>query len=115
MPPCGSTTFGRGNRELESLLEKAEVSCHLLVVGEVACGNLRNRSEILALLHALPMANPGTHEEVVGFIDSAHLMGKGLGFIDAHLLFSATVSPLPLWTLDKRLQRVAAELGCSYT
>jgi predicted nucleic acid-binding protein len=83
-------------------------------VGELACGNLKNRATILSLLEALPLAIEVEHEEVLTFIESHDLMGKGLGYIDVHLLASAVLTGLPLWTLDKKLEQVAAMLHCMY-
>jgi hypothetical protein len=83
-------------------------------MGELACGNLKNRAEILSLLRALPMALHTEHEEVMRFIENYHLMGKGLGYIDIHLLASSVLTVVPLWTLDKRLRGVASGLGLEY-
>ena len=99
---------------LVDLLNDGKVACHPVVVGEIACGNVKNRTSILSLLEALPMALQVEHEEVLAFIDNHDLMGKGLGYIDVHLLASAVLSGLPLWTLDKKLEKVAEELHCRY-
>ena len=103
-----------GEPVLEDLLEDAQVLCHPFVVGELACGNLKNRTEILALLQALPMAVSAEHGEVLRFIENHRLMAKGLGFIDMHLLASALLSGLQLWTLDKKLQQAALKLGLAF-
>jgi predicted nucleic acid-binding protein len=97
---------------LVDLLNDGEVACHPYVVGEIACGNVKNRTEILSLLEALPMALQVEHEEVLAFIDNHDLMGKGLGYIDVHLLASAVLSGLPIWTLDKKLEKVVEALHC---
>jgi len=68
-----------GSVGLEALLNEGHVVCHPFIIGELACGNLRNRSEILSLLQALPVAVHAKHEEVMEFTDNYHLMGKGLG------------------------------------
>lgn len=102
-----------GNAELAELLDNAEVTCHPFIIGELACGNLENRQEILSLLAALPSAVQASHEEALAFLENRRLMGKGLGYIDLHLLASAALSQVPLWTLDKRLSRAAAESGQS--
>lgn len=96
---------------LETLLHEGRVVCHPFVVGELACGNLQNRSEILSLLQALPQAIRAQHEEVIQFIENFRLMGKGLGYIDMHLLASARLTGVPIWTLDQRLHEVALKLG----
>ena len=99
---------------LEAVLNEGHVVCHPFIVGELACGNLRNRSEILSLLQALPVAIHAEHEEVMQFIDNHSLMGKGLGYIDMHLLASAILTKVPLWTLDKKLNDVSSNLGLAY-
>jgi predicted nucleic acid-binding protein len=103
-----------GSNRLESLLTNGSVVCHLFIVGELACGNLSNRVEILTLLQALPLANHADHEEVMHFIENYSLMGKGLGYIDMHLLVSAILTKVPLWTLDKKLKEVSSKLGLGY-
>jgi hypothetical protein len=95
---------------LEALLNEGRVVCHPFIVGELACANLKNRSEILVHLRALPQAIPATHEEVMHFIENYSLMGKGLGYIDMHLLASARLTKVPLWTLDQKLNEVAVKL-----
>ena len=99
---------------LEGLLNDGHVMCHPLVVGELACGNLKNRAEILALLQALPMATVVERGEVLRFIEDNRLMGKGFGFVGMHLLASILLSGIQLWTLDKRLHQVASEMGLSF-
>ena len=103
-----------GNIGLETLLNDSRVVCNPFIVGELACGILKNRSEILSLLHQLPVAAQVDHEEVMQFIDNYQLMGKGLGYIDMHLLASAILTHIPLWTLDKRLKDVSSTLGIKY-
>ena len=103
-----------GTIGLEALLNEGHVLCHPFIVGELACGNLRNRSEILSLLYALPMAMHAEHEETIQFIENYSLMGKGLGYIDVHLLASAILTKVPLWTLDKKLSEVSSKLGLTY-
>jgi hypothetical protein len=99
---------------LEDLLEDGHVTCHPFIVGELACGNLKNTTEILGLLQALPMATVAEHGEVMRFIEGNRLRGKGLGFIDLHLLASAVLSGIQLWTIDKRLHQVSSKLGLAY-
>jgi predicted nucleic acid-binding protein len=106
--------FRRGLPELAGQLEAAAVVCHPFVLGELACGNLRNRREILELLQTLCTCPVAAHEEILHFIESNHLMGLGLGYIDVHLLASAKLANLPLWTLDHPLQSVAARLHVAY-
>jgi predicted nucleic acid-binding protein len=103
-----------GHADLARLLNDGEVACHRFVVGELACGNLKNRAVILSHLEALPMEAAVEHEEVLAFIENHNLMGKGLGYVDVHLLASAVLSRLPLWTLDRKLQQVADVLHVRY-
>ena len=100
----------RGNQQLVELLESGRVLCHPHVIGELACGNLQNRAEILKLLNTLPQAVAVTFAEALTFVESHHLYGRGLGWVDIHLLASAILSGCPLWTLDRRLFKAAAEL-----
>ncbi len=102
--------FRSGSSELQVLLNNGDVLCHPFIIGELACGNLNSRSKILSLLHDLPTTVRADDDEVLQFIEKNGLMGKGLGYIDLHLLTSALLSQIPLWTLDKRLQAVALKL-----
>lgn len=102
------------NDVLVSLLDTTEVICHPFVIGELACGNLKKREAIISHLEALPMAYEAGHEEVLAFIESRKVMGKGLGYIDVHLLASALLTGVAFWTLDKKLDKIAEELHCKY-
>jgi predicted nucleic acid-binding protein len=103
-----------GNADLKALLKDGEVLCHPYIIGELACGNLKNRMEILSLLEALPMAKTAGHEEVMNFIKIHDLAGAGLGYVDMHLLASALLSRSPLWTADRSLGAAAKKLGIEY-
>lgn len=93
------------NERLSGLLFDQQVLSHPMVIGELACGTLRNRTEILQLLDNLPKAVQATHAEVLHMIEERKLMGKGIGYVDAHLLASALLTPgTQLWTLDRRLK-----------
>lgn len=89
--------------------------CHPLIVGELACGNLKDRAVILSHLQLLPMSTEAEHHEVLAFIESHHLMGKRLGDIDVHLLASAALTGVPLWTFDKKLAQASDILGIKFT
>jgi len=102
------------NQELETLLNNGDVICHPFIVGELACGNIKNRAEILGLLQLLPMVIQVEHEELLQFIDTNSLMGKGLGYVDVHLSASAVLTGVPIWTLDKSLARINKKLNISY-
>ena len=101
----------RGNPTLGQLLLDGEVLCHSFVVGELACGFLTRRTEILTLLATLPKVVVADHGEVLRLVDSKRLYGRGLGWIDVHLLASAVLSRSRIWTLDRALARVAAAMG----
>ena len=103
-----------GSADLEVLLNDAAVVCHPFILGELACGSIRNREEILSLLRVLPMTPLVPVDEILFFIDRNNLSGKGLGLVDVQLLASATLSGVPLWTSDKRLKAEAARLGITY-
>jgi len=104
----------RGEAHLARLLDDAQVVTHSFIVGELACGQLKNRREILSLLQALPSVPTVSQEEVMYFIERHSLPGRGVGFIDAHLLASARLAGASLWTLDTPLKRVAEKLNLSY-
>jgi predicted nucleic acid-binding protein len=103
--------FRAADRRLAELLEDGQVLCHPFVVGELACGNLRRRAEVLALLADLPRLPALSTEDVMTFIDGHRLVGKGLGWVDVHLLAAAVVSREILWTKDRRLADAANRLG----
>ncbi len=98
---------------LQALLRDEQVLSHPFVIGELACGNLRRRGQILGLLAALPETRLAEHDEVMHLLDSARLHGRGLGWVDLHLLASTLISGCDLWTLDRPLQRAAADLRIS--
>ncbi len=96
--------FRRGNPTLVAALEREDVLTHPFVIGELACGELKKRREVLDLLAALPAAVVASDEETLNFIERHRLMGNGIGYIDAHLLASVALTEGGrLWTLDKRL------------
>ena len=104
-----------GDAALGELLNHSQVLMHPFVLGELACGNLRNRSEVLRLLKDLPQAPVASDEEVLFFIERNALMGRGIGYVDAHLLAVVTLGgSTHLWTRDKRLQSVAEALALAY-
>jgi predicted nucleic acid-binding protein len=103
-----------GNAELRELLEDGEVMCHLFVIGELACGSMRNRSQILELLKSLPSAPLAEHTEALHFLNKHRLFGHGLGWIDIHLLAAASLAGTRLWTRDRALKTATEHLGISY-
>ncbi|MFQ5382643.1 MAG: type II toxin-antitoxin system VapC family toxin [Dehalococcoidia bacterium] len=106
----------RGKRSrLEAALEEGVVLRHPFVIGEIACGNLRNRAELLELLGNLPTAPVADLEEALAFIEARGLMGRGIGYVDVHLLAAVELAGRALiWTADRRLARVARELGLAF-
>jgi len=98
--------------QLSALLHSNQVLMHSFVLGELACGNLRNRDELLTLLADLPQAPVASDAEVLFFIDRHRLMGRGIGYIDAHLLAATALSDAGtrLWTRDRRLAALATAI-----
>jgi predicted nucleic acid-binding protein len=108
------THFRQGNSRLRELILEGDVLSHPLIVGELACGYLKNRSEILELLQSLPRCESISLEEGLAFLELHALPGKGIGWIDVNLLASAMLSKVPLWTEDKRLQAFAARFHLAF-
>jgi hypothetical protein len=106
--------FRDGNDALANLLNDGRVLCHPLIVGELACGNLKDRAVILSFLQLLPMSIEAEHDEVLSFIEDNRLMGKGMGYVDAHLIASAVLTGVRVWTLDKKLAHIADSLHKNY-
>lgn len=103
-----------GDVGIDRLLNDGEVVCHPFIVGELACGNLKNRHEILIYLQSLPMAILAEDGEVLKFIENHQLMGKGLGYIDVHLIAAAVLTDVSLWTFDKTLDKITRKIGINY-
>ena len=103
------------NTALASLLETGLVYCHPFIIGELACGSLENRNEILNLLQSLPQCPTATNDEVLFFIEQHRIMGRGIGYIDSHLLASTAMHTARLWTRDKRLHSIAESMQLSYS
>lgn len=100
---------------LVELLNTGRVLTHPFVIGELACGNLKNRNAVLSLLQDLPPAPIATDEEVLFFIEKHGLMGRGIGYIDAHLLSAVSLAGTGrLWTRDKRLYAVTGSLRLAF-
>lgn len=97
----------KGRRDLEACLSEGRVFCHPFVIGELACSGLKNRAEVLSLLAALPRATVARHEEAMRVVDHHTLYGRGLGWVDVHLLTSALLTNCGLWTNDKALAAAA--------
>jgi predicted nucleic acid-binding protein len=104
-----------GDPRLESLLDEGEVACHPFIIGELACGNISNRKQILAFLRSLPQTGAAGQDEVMSLIETHRFMGMGIGFIDAHLLASARLAGTPIWTRDLPLKKAAAKLDVLFS
>jgi predicted nucleic acid-binding protein len=105
-----------GNKWLVDLLDREQVLAHPFVTGELALGNLRGRGTMLSDLRDLPQALVATEAEVLRLIDQKRLFGRGIGYVDAHLLAAVRLTgEAQLWTADRRLQTIAAELGLAAT
>ena len=105
-----------GEDRLGALLNSGRVFIHPFVIGELACGNIHNRADVLNLLQNLPHAPVASQEEMLYFIENNKIMGRRIGFIDAHLMAAtALVEASRIWTHDKRLERIAADLNLAIT
>jgi len=104
-----------GDKGLTNLLNQSRVLIHPFVIGELACGNIRDRWSILQLLQDLPMSPVADNDEVLFFIEEQQLMGRGIGYIDAHLLASVVLEDSSrFWTRDNNLAQLASELNLDY-
>jgi predicted nucleic acid-binding protein len=108
------THLRQKHAHLEKLLLDGAVVIHPFVIGEIGCGNLRNRNEILTLLSDLPYCKTAEHDEVMSLLESKLLYGCGLGWIDLHLLASTILSRIHFWTLDRRLNEAAETFAVNY-
>ncbi len=100
-----------GNSRLQKLLEDGRVAIHPFIIGELACGNISNRTEIISLMQSLPMLDVIEQEELLLFIEHNRMMGIGLGFVDVHLVAAAMLAGIPLWSQDKKLRRACSRLN----
>ena len=100
-----------GDARLAALLEAGGVLMHPFVLGEIACGPLADRARVLRLVRDLPLAAAAAADEAQAFVERHRLHGRGIGYVDLHLLAASALSAAPLWTRDKRLQALASELG----
>jgi predicted nucleic acid-binding protein len=103
------------DNQLVSLLERSEVAQHPMVIGELALGTIRSRAEVLGLLAELQSTAVATHGELLAFVESNGLHGRGLSLVDAHLLAGVVLTPgARLWTRDKRLHSAASDLSVQH-
>ena len=104
----------KGNSDMEELLMRGNVATHELIIGELSCGNIKNRESFLEMINKLPIVESVLFNELIFFIDKHKLYGKGLGFIDCHILASAYLHNIKLWTKDKKLNQLAGELSIQF-
>jgi predicted nucleic acid-binding protein len=107
--------FRHGVTALARLLEDGRVASHPAVIGELACGTLRERATTLDLLRRLPRAVVASDEEALRFLDQHRLFGRGLGWTDVHLLASTALSQFQLWTVDRRLEEAGRRLRLAFS
>lgn len=101
-----------GEDGLARLLNAGRVWTHPMILGELACGHIRNRSQVLGLLDSLPKVKEATHKEALLFLEKNELMGNGIGWVDIHLLAATAITgECRVWTRDKRLSNIASKLG----
>ena len=106
--------LSRGTRGLAALLDQEQIEMHPYVIGELACGDIRNRKQILDLLTTLPPAAVASDGEALAMIESRKLMGRGLGWVDVHLLASVVLSGSRIWSRDRQLAAAAEELKVKF-
>ena len=102
-----------GSQRLADYLNEGGVLCHPFIIGELACGNIKNRAKIIGMLESLPSVKVAEHDEVLQFISKHKLQGKGIGWIDCHLLASTFLANCKIWTLDRPLLKMAKALNIS--
>ena len=103
--------FHHGNRAVARLLDRGQIQTHQLVIGELACGQFHQRREKFDLLGKLPCLPAVDHDEAIQFLEHHHLAGRGIGWIDVHLLASARLSGSELWTRDRHLAAAARSVN----
>lgn len=103
-----------GDAAFAAWLAAGQVAVHPFVIGELALGALHPRAEVLAGLRELPSAAVADHDEVMGLIERERLWGRGIGWLDVHLLASARLDRLRLWTADRALAQAARRLDVGY-
>jgi len=106
--------FRRPQSALVAALERGDAECHDFVLGELACGVLPRRDEVLTLMRTLPRISPVAYDEAMALVAERRLWGHGLGWVDVNLLAATLVAGARLWTQDRRLQKVAHGLGVAW-
>jgi predicted nucleic acid-binding protein len=107
--------FTSNNERLADCLEAGAVVTHPFVIGEIALGSIRDRALVLGSLEQMERSTVASDREVARFIEDYRLYGRGIGYVDVHLLASVFLTPeVEIWTLDRRLRSVAEELGIGF-
>ncbi len=106
--------FRRSHPALVTALERGEAQCHEFILGELSCGTLSRRDEVLELMQTLPRVAPVAHDEAMALVAERRLWGRGMGWVDVNLLAATLVAGGRLWTLDRRLREVARDLGVAW-
>ena len=101
----------RGNALLVNALREGSIVVHPFVIGELACGTLRRRSDLLEDLGRMPQIAAAEHEEVMALVEGRQLAGTGIGWTDAHLMAAALIARVALWTLDRALGDAWKRIG----
>lgn len=100
-----------GDKTLAHALTHGQVYIHPMIIGELVCGHLQNRQQLICLWKNLPVVTQASHHEAMFFVEANQLMGRGIGFVDVHLLASTRLTAsTQLWTRDKRLAGIAQSL-----
>lgn len=106
--------FRNNNALLSTHLANGAIVMHEFILGELAIGNFKNRKIILSLLDSIPKLSKLTYDEFIYFLEKNSFYGKGVGFVDIHLLGSTKLAGVKIWTLDKRLLKLANSLNLNY-
>ena len=99
---------------LDNLLDRGEVTGHELIYGELLIGDRGGRAKLLASYENMHQAKLVPHGDIVAFVRDRKLHGRGIGWIDVHLLASAIVERLQVWTADNSFAAVANKLGVAW-
>ena len=108
-------SFRKPNPQLADLLRTYQVLIHPMVLGELACGNLKNRAAFLKHVSNLNTCNTARHQEIISWIDRFQVQGRGLGWVDVNLLHTCWLTGATVWSLDKGLQAIAREQSYEFT
>lgn len=101
----------RGDAAMRHYLTQGDIVIHDYIVGELCLGGLSREKR--ALLDWLQRCTVASHDEAMHLVETRRLAGRGLGYVDTHLLAAALIGRLQLWTLDRALQQAAQDCGCA--